>query len=61
MVDPLSVTVGIGVAVAVLLAGLGLYYLGQRPAHMVDMTEVAAYHRHRSAAEALEQDVDDSE
>jgi xanthine/uracil/vitamin C permease (AzgA family) len=65
MVEPLSVAIGIGVAVGILLAFLGLmlvgYVVGRRPDHIVDMSEVSAYYRHRSAAAALSQDVQDSE
>lgn len=61
MVDPLSITFGIGLAVAALLAAYGLYAAGQRPSHMVDMREVSAYYRHKNAEEALSQDVDASD
>jgi len=58
MVEPLSIAIGIGIGVAALLAGFGLYAAGQRPDHMVDMREVSNYYRHKSAMEALEEDVD---
>jgi len=61
MVEPLSVAIGIGAAVVIILASAGLYFAGQRPTYMVDMREVANYYRHVSANEALEQDVEDSE
>jgi len=61
MVEPLSVAIGIGVAVVIILASAGLYFAGQRPDHIVDMREVANYYRHVSANESLEQDVEDSE
>ena len=60
MVDPISVAIGIGVAVATLLAALGLFLAGQQPDHIVDMREVSSYYRHVSANEALQQDIDDS-
>jgi len=62
MVDPLSVTVGAGVTVVVLLALLGVFLAGyqtaRRPEHVVDMQEVANYERHKNSAEALSQDVE---
>jgi len=61
MVDPLSITIGIGVAVAVGLAAYGLYAAGQRPEHIVDMREVSNYYRHTSTLRALEGDIDDDE
>jgi 2-polyprenyl-6-methoxyphenol hydroxylase-like FAD-dependent oxidoreductase len=61
MVDPISVAIGIGAAVAGLLAAGGLYLAGRRPAHVIDMREVSAYYRHVSANEALQQDIDDPE
>jgi hypothetical protein len=61
MVEPLSVAIGIGIGIAALLAGTGLYLLGQKPDHIVNMREVSNYYRHVSANRALEQDIDDSE
>lgn len=61
MVEPLSVTIGIGVAITALLAAYGLYAAGQRPAYMVDMREVSRYYKETAAVSALEDDVGDSE
>jgi len=63
MVDPLSVTIGVGLAVALGTAVLGIYLFGyvkaREPEHIVDMQEVANYQRHKQSAEALRQDVDE--
>lgn len=63
MIEPISFAVGIGAALAALLAALGLVGLGRyhalRPDHVVDMDEVEAYERQKHSAEALRQDVDD--
>lgn len=61
MVDPVSATIGSIVTLSALLGSYGLYSLGQRPAHVVDMREVSNYYRRTAAVEALEQDVDDDE
>jgi len=61
MVDPLSITLGIGVSVVGILASLGLYLAGRSPDHIINMRDIAAYHRHQSAIQALAEDVDDSE
>lgn len=65
MVDPLSVALGIGVAVVVLLAAFGLFaggwIRGRAPDHIVDMNEVSNYQMHVQANEALAQDVDDAD
>jgi hypothetical protein len=61
MVDPLSITIGIGVAIAAILAGYGLYAAGQRPAYMVDMREVSRYYTETAAVEALEEDIRNDE
>lgn len=62
MVDPLSVTVGAGAALVAIAALIGVYLAGWRrsraPDHVVDMNEVANYHRHVSSNEALSQDVE---
>ena len=62
MVDPLSVTVGAGVTVVVMLALLGVFLAGyqaaRRPEHVVDMQEVTNYARHKNSTEALSQDVE---
>jgi len=59
MVDPISITIGVGACVLALLAAYGLYAAGQRPDHMVNMREVASYYRHSSAQEALSEEVDE--
>lgn len=61
MVDPVSVTIGIGVSVVGILAAAGLYLAGRTPDHIINMRSVASYYRHQSALEALNQDVDDEE
>lgn len=58
VVDPLSVTIGIGAAIAALLAAYGLYAAGQRPEYVVDMREVASYYQHKSTNEALNENLD---
>jgi len=61
MVEPLSIAIGAGIAVVVLLAMLGVYLAGRKPDHIINMREVSAYYRHKSAAEALRDDIDDVE
>jgi len=61
MVEPVSVTIGIGIAVAAVLIALGLYLAGRRPDHIVDMREVSSYYRRQQALEALAEDVDGTE
>lgn len=65
MVDPLSVALGIGVAVVVLLAAFGLFaggwIRGRSPDHVVDMNEVENYHQGTWANQAMSKDIDDSE
>jgi len=61
MVEPLSIAIGAGIAIVVLLAFAGIYLAGRRPDHIINMREVSAYYRHKSAAEALRDDIDDSE
>jgi hypothetical protein len=64
MVEPVSVTVGIGASAAGLLAAAGLYLSGyvrsRSPDHIVDMREVSNYYRHKNSNESLNQDVEDS-
>jgi len=63
MVDPMSVTIGIGVAVVALLAILGVYLAGfrqaRKPDGIVDMGEISNYYRHKNSNQALAQDVED--
>jgi len=61
MVDPVSVTLGIGGTVVAVLAATGLYLAGRRPDHIVNMRAVSSYYRRERALEALEQDVNDDE
>lgn len=61
MVEPLSITIGIGVALVGIAAAYGLYAAGQRPAYMVDMREVSRYYKETAAVEALEEDVSNGE
>lgn len=59
MVDPVSITIGVGATLVTMAAALGLYLAGRAPDHIVDMREVSSYYRHQSALSALEDDVDD--
>jgi len=61
MVDPVSLSIGAVATITSLTAAYGLYAAGQRPAHIVDMREVASYYRHTSANEALREDMEDSD
>ena len=65
MVEPLSVTIGIGVAAVAFLALVGVYLTGfvraRNPDHVVDMREVSNYYRHVNSNEALNQDVRDDD
>jgi hypothetical protein len=61
MVDPVSITLGVGGTVVATLAGIGLYLLGRRPDHIVNMRAVSGYYRRKQQLEALQQDVDDDE
>jgi hypothetical protein len=61
MVDPLSLAIGAGLTIVVVLAMLGLYLAGRQPDHIIDMREIASYYRQQSAAEALQEDIDNSE
>jgi hypothetical protein len=60
MVDPLSISLGIGIAVLLAAAGTGIYLLGRSPDHIVNMRSVAGYYRQQQALESLNQDIDDS-
>jgi hypothetical protein len=59
MVDPVSVTIGVGGTVLIATAALGLYLAGRAPDHIINMRAVSSYYRHRSALKSLEDDVDD--
>jgi len=61
MVDPVSITLGIGGTVVATLAGIGLYLAGRRPDHIVNMRAISSYYRRKQALEALQQDVNDDE
>jgi hypothetical protein len=61
MVDPVSITLGIGGTVVAALAAVGLYLAGRRPDYIVNMRAISSYYRRKQALEALQQDIDDSE
>jgi len=61
MVDPVSITIGAGVTLALAGVSLGLYLAGRAPDHIVNMREISSYYRRKQALEALQQDVDDEE
>jgi len=61
MVDPVSITLGIGGTVVAVLAATGLYLLGRQPDHIVNMRAVSSYYRREQGLEALQQDVNDDE
>lgn len=53
MVDPLSITIGIAVAVFALLAGLGVAFIARFPDHIVNMREVRSYQMQVNANRTL--------
>jgi len=61
MVDPVSISIGVGGTVVAGLAAVGLYLAGRRPDHIVDMRAVSSYYRRQNALESLQQDIDDEE
>jgi len=60
MVDPLSVSIGIGVSFILAMAIVGFIMVGFRrarqPDYIIDMREVSNYHRHSNAARKLRDD-----
>jgi hypothetical protein len=61
MVEVLSILIGVGLTVVGLLAVIGIGLAFRTPDHIIDMREVANYHRYTSSIEALDQDVADEE
>jgi len=57
MVDPLSVSVGIGIAFIIGMAIIGFMLVGhrqaRRPDYIVDMREVSNFYRHANAARRI--------
>jgi len=60
MVDPLSVSIGIGVSFILAMSIVGFIMVGFRrarqPDYIIDMREVSNYHRHSNAARKLRDD-----
>jgi len=61
MVDPVSVTIGVGVSVVSILAAGGLYLAGRAPDHIINVREVETYERRTASIRALRQDIRDGE
>jgi GMP synthase PP-ATPase subunit len=61
MVDPLSISLGIGFTVLIAAAAVGVYFAGRAPDHIVNVRAVSSYYRRQQALEALNQDIDEYE
>ena len=63
MVDPLSVSVGVGIAFIIGMAIIGFMLVGyrqsRRPDYIIDMREVSNFYRHANAARRIRVEADD--